>query len=78
VRQEGADRQFGLPQKGLYTTGDLCSVLGVSWDRVRRMIQRGHLPESKNRDANGHRGWTAEEMRRRLTRPGRAKNTFYC
>lgn len=55
--------EFGLPRKALYSTGDLCRVLGISWDRIRRMIGRGELPESSRRDANGHRVWSAVEMR---------------
>lgn len=55
--------EWGLPNKPLYTTGELSQVLGLSWDRIRRYIQRGVLPESKSRDANGHRVWTKAEMR---------------
>jgi DNA invertase Pin-like site-specific DNA recombinase len=55
--------EFGLPTKALYTTGDLCRVLGVSWGRIRWSIRAGELPDSQQRDANGHRIWTAEEMR---------------
>jgi len=60
ARQPG---EFGLPTRPLYTTGDLCRLLGVSWGRVRWSIRAGELPESRQRDANGHRVWTAEEMR---------------
>lgn len=66
VRAADAARQpgeFGLPNKPLYTTGDLCRLLGVSWGRVRWSIRAGELPDSSQRDANGHRVWTAEEMR---------------
>jgi hypothetical protein len=55
--------EFGVPPKPLYTTGDLCRVLGVSWGRIRWSIRAGELPESQQRDTNGHRVWTAEEMR---------------
>jgi len=52
---------LGLPQKELYTTADVCQVLGISPDNFRHRMLAGHYPEpGRIRDK---RRFTEEQVR---------------
>lgn len=59
-----APHRWGLPKKPFYTSGDVCEVLGIGWERLRYLLDTGRLADCARRDAGGARRWTEAEVER--------------
>ncbi len=53
--------ELGLPEKELYTTSDVCKVLGLHQDTFRYGLRAGIYPEPKKRSGDKRR-YTKEEV----------------
>ncbi|MGO8998735.1 MAG: MerR family transcriptional regulator [Polyangiaceae bacterium] len=54
----------GSPFRERYTSAEVAQALGVTWEQLRYAIEQGRLPECRERDGQGRRVWTAEEVER--------------
>lgn len=64
VRQQRAPHRWGMSKRTYYSSGDVCRILGMSWERLRYLLDVGALPDCEGRGAGGQRKWTELEVAR--------------
>ena len=57
-----AERRRDLPpRREWYSTGDVCEAIGITWERLHYLLDRGRLPGCQERKGRT-RQWTEAEV----------------
>jgi DNA-binding transcriptional MerR regulator len=75
VKEAQSGGPAGLPMKPFYTSTDVANLLGLTWEQLRYAIELGRVPDCRERDAQGHRVWTREEVERAVTESAKSTDS---
>lgn len=60
----GELNRWGMPRKAFYSSGDVCDILEIGFEKLRYLLKTLALPDCAQRNRSGQRRWTEQEVER--------------